>query len=79
MAEMKDEIGPVLMVAVGAAFDFHAGIVKQAPRWMQGSGIEWLYRLTKEPRRLWSRYARYNPLFISAFLREYLRRRLAGG
>ncbi|MFM9134909.1 MAG: WecB/TagA/CpsF family glycosyltransferase [bacterium] len=77
MAEMKDEIGPVLMVAVGAAFDFHAGIVRQAPTWMQGTGLEWLYRLTKEPRRLWSRYARYNPLFIGAFLREYLRRRPA--
>ena len=75
MWEMRREIGPVLMVGVGAAFDFHAGLVRQAPAWMQGLGLEWLYRLTQEPRRLWARYARYNPLFIVAFGREYLRRR----
>jgi N-acetylglucosaminyldiphosphoundecaprenol N-acetyl-beta-D-mannosaminyltransferase len=75
MWEMQREIGPVLMVGVGAAFDFHAGLVRQAPAWMQGLGLEWLYRLTQEPKRLWARYARYNPLFIAAFGREYLRRR----
>lgn len=45
-----------LMMGVGAAFDFHTGRVKQAPRWMQESGLEWLFRLTQEPKRLWRRY-----------------------
>ena len=52
-----------IMLGVGAAFDFHAGRVKQAPRWIQRSGFEWLYRLIQEPRRLWRRYFRNNPLF----------------
>lgn len=54
---------PVL-IAVGAAFDFHAGLLAQAPGWMQRSGLEWLFRLAHEPRRLAMRYLRYNPLFI---------------
>lgn len=73
MSQMREEIGPVLMVGVGAAFDFHAGLVRQAPAWVQRLGLEWLYRLTQEPQRLWARYARYNPLFIVAFARQYLR------
>ena len=54
---------PVL-IAVGAAFDFHAGLLKQAPRWMQRNGLEWLFRLFQEPRRLAYRYLVYNPLFV---------------
>lgn len=54
---------PVLM-GVGAAFDFHAGLKKQAPRWIQRSGFEWLFRLVTEPRRLWCRYATIVPMFI---------------
>jgi N-acetylglucosaminyldiphosphoundecaprenol N-acetyl-beta-D-mannosaminyltransferase len=54
---------PVL-VAIGAAFDFHAGLLPQAPRWMQRSGLEWLFRLVHEPRRLAFRYLVYNPLFV---------------
>ena len=57
---------------MGAAFDFHAGLVPQAPAWMQRSGLEWVYRLWQEPRRLWRRYARYNPLFVGGFARQYL-------
>ncbi|HEX2749078.1 MAG TPA: WecB/TagA/CpsF family glycosyltransferase [Verrucomicrobiales bacterium] len=53
-----------LMFGVGAAFDFHAGFVPQAPRWMQRAGMEWFYRLTKEPKRLWKRYLVNNPLFL---------------
>ena len=53
-----------IMLGVGAAFDFHAGKVTQAPRWIQRSGFEWLFRLCAEPRRLWRRYARNNPLFL---------------
>jgi N-acetylglucosaminyldiphosphoundecaprenol N-acetyl-beta-D-mannosaminyltransferase len=54
---------PVL-VGVGAAFDFHAGLKRQAPQWMQRSGLEWSFRLMTEPRRLWRRYLTNNPLFI---------------
>ena len=54
---------PVL-IAIGAAFDFHAGLLRQAPRWMQRRGLEWLFRLVQEPRRLAFRYLVYNPLFV---------------
>ncbi len=67
---------PVL-IGVGAAFDFHAGRVPQAPYWMQRAGLEWSYRLAHEPRRLWKRYARYNPRFVGAFARQWARERRA--
>ena len=51
-------------IAVGAAFDFHAKRLAQAPRWMQDRGLEWLFRLSREPRRLWRRYVVLNPLFV---------------
>ncbi|MEP3046324.1 MAG: WecB/TagA/CpsF family glycosyltransferase [Roseibium sp.] len=60
---------PVL--AVGAAFDFHAGLLSQAPKWMQDRGLEWLYRLGCEPRRLWRRYAYLNPLFCYAVVCQF--------
>lgn len=52
------------LIGVGAAFDFHAGLKPQAPRWIQRSGFEWLFRLLHEPRRLGRRYLINNPLFI---------------
>ena len=55
---------PLVLLGVGAAFDFHAGLVPQAPRWMQRAGLEWLFRLKQEPRRLWKRYFKNNPLFV---------------
>jgi N-acetylglucosaminyldiphosphoundecaprenol N-acetyl-beta-D-mannosaminyltransferase len=58
-----------VMMAVGAAFDFHAGTLKQAPRWMQNSGLEWLFRLTQEPNRLWKRYLLTNTQFIFLFFK----------
>jgi len=58
------------MLGVGAAFDIHAGNLRQAPPWMQRSGLEWLYRLYREPRRLWRRYLRNNPAFLMAILRR---------
>jgi N-acetylglucosaminyldiphosphoundecaprenol N-acetyl-beta-D-mannosaminyltransferase len=73
MREMRARLKPPLLVGVGAAFDFHAGLVQQAPRWMQRTGLEWSYRLYREPRRLWKRYARYNPLFVAGFARQYAR------
>jgi len=75
MLRMRPRLTAPLLVGVGAAFDFHAGLVSQAPAWMQRSGLEWLYRLSREPRRLWRRYARYNPLFLAAFLRQYAHHR----
>ena len=72
MATMRPRLQAPLLVGVGAAFDFHAGLVPQAPSWMQRSGLEWVYRLWQEPRRLWRRYARYNPLFVGGFARQYL-------
>ncbi|HXW58533.1 MAG TPA: WecB/TagA/CpsF family glycosyltransferase, partial [Solirubrobacteraceae bacterium] len=71
MAHMRGRLAAPLLVGVGAAFDFHAGLVPQAPGWMQRNGLEWVYRLSREPRRLWPRYARYNPRFIAAFARQY--------
>lgn len=61
--ENADLIGLPLL-AVGAAFDFHAGLVPQAPAWMQRSGLEWVFRLAQEPRRLWKRYLYLNPLYL---------------
>jgi len=75
MSEMRPFLRAPLLVGVGAAFDFHAGIVSQAPTWMQRNGLEWLYRLSREPRRLWRRYASQNPRFIAGFARQYLRER----
>jgi N-acetylglucosaminyldiphosphoundecaprenol N-acetyl-beta-D-mannosaminyltransferase len=75
MAAFRDRLAAPVLVGVGAAFDFHAGLVPQAPAWMQASGLEWVYRLAQEPRRLWRRYARYNPLFVAAFARQWLSHR----
>lgn len=61
-----------VMMAVGAAFDFHAGTVKQAPTWMQKAGLEWLFRLLQEPKRLWRRYLTTNTFFIYLFLKYKL-------
>lgn len=63
MAEHRGRINAV-MIGVGAAFDFHAGVKPQAPLWMQKIGLEWLFRLSTEPRRLWRRYLYHNPRFV---------------
>ena len=75
MQRMRPRLRAPLLVGVGAAFDFHAGLVPQAPAWMQRSGLEWTYRLAREPRRLWPRYVRYNPRFVVEFARQYWRER----
>jgi N-acetylglucosaminyldiphosphoundecaprenol N-acetyl-beta-D-mannosaminyltransferase len=75
MHRVRPRMFAPLLVGVGAAFDFHAGLVPQAPRWMQRNGLEWTYRLAREPRRLWRRYARYNPRFVAGFARQYLHER----
>jgi N-acetylglucosaminyldiphosphoundecaprenol N-acetyl-beta-D-mannosaminyltransferase len=73
MAAMRARLEAPVLVGVGAAFDFHAGLVPQAPGWMQSMALEWAYRLWQEPRRLWKRYLRYNPRFVIGFLRQWLR------
>lgn len=64
MAAHVGRVKSAVLVGVGAAFDFHAGTKRQAPFWMQRSGLEWVFRLTTEPRRLWRRYFYNNPRFI---------------
>jgi N-acetylglucosaminyldiphosphoundecaprenol N-acetyl-beta-D-mannosaminyltransferase len=75
MYAFRDRLDAPVLAGVGAAFDFHAGLVPQAPAWMQAGGLEWIYRLAHEPRRLWRRYARYNPLFVVAFARQWAAQR----
>jgi N-acetylglucosaminyldiphosphoundecaprenol N-acetyl-beta-D-mannosaminyltransferase len=71
---VADHLGTIhaALLAVGAAFDFHARTVKQAPPWMQDHGLEWFYRLLKEPRRLGQRYFTTNSYFIYLFLKYKL-------
>ncbi len=75
MAQMRDRLDAPVLIGVGAAFDFHAGLVPQAPARLQRLGLEWLYRLLQEPRRLWRRYARYNPRFVWMFALQLAERR----
>lgn len=74
MANHKGQVGCV-MLGVGAAFDFIAGNKKKSPRWMQKIGLEWLFRLITEPRRLWKRYLKHNPRFIWHFGLQILGRK----
>lgn len=80
---LMDSLRPMVkasaLIGVGAAFDIHAGNIKQAPQWMRGSGLEWLFRLTVEPRRLWRRYLRSNPRFVWSILRNRPRMVLTEG
>lgn len=70
MAEHRGRINAV-MVGVGAAFDYHSGVLKRAPLWWQQHGLEWLYRLALEPRRLFKRYLVTNTLFVIGLLRQF--------
>jgi N-acetylglucosaminyldiphosphoundecaprenol N-acetyl-beta-D-mannosaminyltransferase len=76
MARMRDRLEAPVLLGVGAAFDFHAGLIPQAPAPLQRLGLEWAFRLTQEPRRLWRRYARYNPRFVAGFARQLVRERV---
>ena len=74
MARMRDRLDAPVLVGVGAAFDFHAGLVPQAPGLDAArSGSSGSFRLAHEPRRLWRRYLRYNPRFVLGFARQYAR------
>jgi N-acetylglucosaminyldiphosphoundecaprenol N-acetyl-beta-D-mannosaminyltransferase len=63
-----------LFFGVGAAFDFHAGAIDRAPEWMQRSGLEWVHRLSQDPKRLWKRYLVTNTRFVIGMARETIRR-----
>jgi N-acetylglucosaminyldiphosphoundecaprenol N-acetyl-beta-D-mannosaminyltransferase len=78
MADLRPYLEAPVLVGVGAAFDFLAGLVPQAPPMLQKAGLEWAFRLTQEPRRLWRRYLRYNPRFVAAFARQLASQRAAG-
>ncbi|MCX6875093.1 MAG: WecB/TagA/CpsF family glycosyltransferase [Verrucomicrobia bacterium] len=73
IAAHKDRLPPGVYFGIGAAFAFHAGEVRQAPPVLQRMGLEWLYRLCMEPRRLGQRYLTYNSLFLYHFLRDKTR------
>jgi N-acetylglucosaminyldiphosphoundecaprenol N-acetyl-beta-D-mannosaminyltransferase len=71
MSDHRNKVKAV-MIGVGAAFDFHAGLKRQAPAWMQKIGFEWLFRLLMEPRRLWIRYLYHNPRFMLLAIADLL-------
>lgn len=78
MYRARDHLPGVALVGVGAAFDFLAGTVKEAPGWMQQVGLEWLYRLMREPRRLWRRYLLNNPPFMALAFHQLVAQRERG-
>ena len=75
MASHLNRLSVPVLIGVGAAFDFHAGLKRQAPRWMQRNGLEWFFRLLSEPRRLGRRYLVNNPSFIWLTLLQIWRAR----
>jgi N-acetylglucosaminyldiphosphoundecaprenol N-acetyl-beta-D-mannosaminyltransferase len=78
MHRMSEQLPGVALAGVGAAFDFLAGTVEEAPAWIQSAGLEWLYRLAREPRRLWRRYVWNNPAFVFLVMQQILQLRLTG-
>jgi N-acetylglucosaminyldiphosphoundecaprenol N-acetyl-beta-D-mannosaminyltransferase len=76
VARFRPLLDAKVLIAVGAAFDFHAGRVRQAPRWMQRSGLEWLFRISQDPKRLWKRYLLGNPRFVYLVTRQLVLNRL---
>lgn len=70
MAKFRPLLDAPVLIGVGAAFDMHAGRSRQAPPWLQRSGLEWAYRLIQEPNRLWKRYLYNNPVFLSRIMRR---------
>jgi N-acetylglucosaminyldiphosphoundecaprenol N-acetyl-beta-D-mannosaminyltransferase len=71
---VRDALRPAVLLAVGASLDFVAGTIPRAPEWMSRSGLEWLYRLAREPRRLWRRYLVRDPKFVVLLGRVMLER-----
>jgi len=72
--EYRDRLNVNLIIGIGASFEFASSIIKRAPKWMQDFALEWLYRLIKEPKRLWKRYLFSNTLFILLFAKMYFKK-----
>jgi len=68
VANHRPLLSAPVLIAVGAAFDFHTGRIRQAPKWMQRNGLEWLFRLSQDPKRLWRRYVLDNGRFVSSII-----------
>ncbi len=79
IAEAAADLRPAVLLGVGASVDFLAGTARRAPAWVSASGLEWLYRLAQEPRRLWKRYLLRDPEFLLIVLRQLRASRVAGG
>lgn len=75
VAQHREQLKAPILIAVGAAFDFHTGRVRQAPKWIQRAGFEWFFRLVMEPRRLAHRYFKYNSLFLILITLQLMRLR----
>jgi N-acetylglucosaminyldiphosphoundecaprenol N-acetyl-beta-D-mannosaminyltransferase len=75
IAEARPKLAGPVLIGVGASIDFLAGTVRRAPAWMSSAGLEWLFRLAQEPRRLWKRYLLRDPQFLVILLRELQARR----
>lgn len=73
MALFADRLHVPLLVGVGAAFDYHTGRIRDCPTWVKRAGLQWFHRLMQDPKRLWRRYLRNNPLFIWKIVPELLR------
>ena len=78
MHRVRERLPGTTLIGVGAAFDFLAGVKTQAPNWMQDSGLEWLFRLMQEPRRLWRRYLWNNPAYLGLLAHQLLMHRFLG-
>lgn len=72
----RDDLGVPVAMGVGSSFDYLAGRLKRAPRWIQALGLEWIYRLAQEPKRLWRRYLLSDPPFIFYLLLDFARRKV---
>ena len=75
MQQVRSELPGVALVGVGAAFDFIGGTKKEAPAWIQRAGLEWLFRLVQEPRRLWRRYVFNNPAYAFLLAKQVVSQR----
>ncbi len=76
IAQNKDKLKVKVALGVGAAFDFHSGRVKRAPLWMQKVGLEWFYRLSQDPKRLWKRYLIGNLRFLGIIIKEFIKNKI---
>jgi N-acetylglucosaminyldiphosphoundecaprenol N-acetyl-beta-D-mannosaminyltransferase len=74
-SEHREKIRGSILIASGATFDFFSGRIQQAPEWIRNAGFEWLYRLSKDFRRLWVRYTVYNFVFVAMFVLQLTRLR----